>query len=125
MNNRPIVFNNLRRAWTLARPMKTSFFDASELLVGVRDLKKKVDEAKKTILFSGGIYSIYSEKTRYGMGKSQFAYFLQNEYEKNSKLKSTKYHYLSPTPEGFRRLRKELRECLIKCSDTDSFYFFY
>lgn len=124
MRDKPTVFNNLKRAWALARPIKTSFSEITELFVGVKDLRKKVNEAKNTILFSGGIYSIYSEKTKYGMGKSQFAYFLQKEYEKDSELGLTNYHSLSPSQDGFKRLEKELKECLIKCNKTDSFYFF-
>lgn len=58
------------------------------------------------------------------MGKSQLAYFLQKEFEKDSKLITTNYNYLSPSKEGFIKLEVELKNCLSKSTEVDSFYFF-
>ena len=122
--NKPNIFNNLLGAWTIARPIKAIFTELQDFFIGIKDLKKKVDEAKNTILYEGGIYSIYSEKTKYGMGKSQFACFLQQEYEKISSLNITSYHSLSVSLDGFQKLKKELNEGLLKCNQAGCYYFF-
>jgi hypothetical protein len=123
-HSNPQLINSLLQAWLLARPIKTSFYEIKDLFVGIKDLKKKVFDALNTTLYSGGIYSIYSEKTKYGMGKSQFAYFLRMEYEKKSKSKCTYYHSLSPSEQGFEKLYRELRRYLAICSESQEFYFF-
>jgi len=120
----PEIFNKLNQAWSIARPIKAVLSEVEDLFIGIKDLKKKINEAKNISLYPGGIYSIFSEKTKFGMGKSQFAYFLQKEFEKNSKLIMTHYHYLSPSKEGFRKLEVELKNCLSKSTEVNSFYFF-
>ena len=118
------IFNTLLGAWTIARPVKTLFSEIQDFFIGIKDLESKVKEAKERDLFAGGIYSIYSEKARFGMGKSQFAYFLQQEYENRSTSNMTMYHSLSVSNDGFRKLRTELNECLSECEHTKRYYFF-
>ena len=58
------------------------------------------------------------------MGKSQFACFLQQEYEKKSSQKITTYHSLSVSLDGFQKLKTELNEGLLKCNQAGCYYFF-
>ncbi|MEJ2251915.1 MAG: hypothetical protein P8Y97_19930 [Candidatus Lokiarchaeota archaeon] len=85
-------------------------------------LKEKVDEM--ITLYPGGIYSIYSEKTQYGMGKSQLAQFLRLKYESASPSNHSSYHIFNPSEEGFKALNDHLRSSFSKCTGDKRYYFF-
>ncbi|HEC40132.1 hypothetical protein LCGC14_0595940 [marine sediment metagenome] len=94
------------------------------MLVKSSEIDKIINKAKYKALFPGGIYSIFSEKSQYGMGKSQFAHFLLEEYEKKSTEKLSAYHTLSPSSTGLKELEDELRSCFTKCNNITGFYYF-
>ena len=114
----------MQQAWELARPIKASFSDVKNIIVKSSQIEEKLNEKKNAILHPGGIYSIYSEKTQYGMGKSQFAYFIRELYGKNKTNLVSEYHIFSPSDTGFDDLQVKLKDCLSKCNRNNEFYFF-
>jgi len=126
-SEKPEIFRKILQAWSLARPIKAPYSEINHVLIKSSEigqiLKEKVEEMKDT-LYPGGIYSIYSEKTQYGMGKSQFAYFLRSMYEIATPLGLSEYHVFDPSEEGFTNFKDQLRLCFRKCNDSREFYFF-
>ncbi len=126
-SEKPEVFRKIRQAWSLARPIKAPYSEVNRILIKPSEigqiLEEKLKEMKDT-LYPGGIYSIYSEKTQYGMGKSQFAHFLRSLYENATPLGLSEYHIFDPSDEGFNNFKDQLRLCFSKCNNNREFYFF-
>ena len=126
-SEKPEVFRKILQAWSLARPIKAPYSEVNRILIKSSEigqiLREKVEEMKDT-LYPGGIYSIYCEKTQYGMGKSQLAHFLRSMYEIATPLGLSEYHIFDPSEEGFNNFKDQLRLCFSKCN-TDREYFFF
>ncbi len=123
-NNRPDIFNKVKQAWSLGRPIKASYLDVQDVIIKSTEINKLLNEKRGEHLDPGGIYSIYSEKTQYGMGKSQFAYFIRELYGKETVESTSKYFMFSPSEVGFNALREEIRHCYSNCMKSEEFYFF-
>ncbi|MHA1756242.1 MAG: hypothetical protein ACTSVV_05690 [Promethearchaeota archaeon] len=118
-----IAFNKVLKAWDMGRPIKVSFDDIKDILVKNSEIESllKIDETK---INEGGIYSIYSEKMQYGMGKSQMAYFLQLKFENAHPSNKTEYHFFDPSEMGLNKLKERLYHCYEETSHEIRFYFF-
>ena len=127
-DEKPDIFHKIRQAWSLARPIKAPYSEINKVLIKSSEigkiLKRKEDEMED-ILYPGGIYSIFSEKTQYGMGKSQFAYFLRALYENISSSGITEYHIFDPSDVGFIDFEDNLRRCFNKCNRNTEFFFLW
>ena len=124
---KPEVFHKIRQAWSLARPIKAPYSEVNNVLIKsseIGKILKEKEEEMKDALYPGGIYSIFSEKTQYGMGKSQFAYFLKLMYENTTPRGISEYHIFDPSDAGFNDFRDRLRYCFNKCNNNTEFYFF-
>jgi len=126
-SEKPEVFRKILQAWSLARPIKAPYSEVNRILIKSSEigqiLEEKVEEMKDT-LYPGGIYSIYCEKTQYGMGKSQFAHFLRSMYEIATPLGLSEYHIFDPSEEGFNNFKDQLRLCFSKCNTNREYFFF-
>ncbi len=126
-SEKPDIFIKIRQAWSLARPIIASYDDVNHFLIKGYEigqiLSEKVEEMRVT-LYPGGIYSIFSEKTQYGMGKSQIAHFLKLMYERAIPSALSEYHIFDPSEEGFNAFNDQLRLCFSKCNNNREFYFF-
>ncbi len=126
-SEKPEVFNKIRQAWSLARPIKAPYREVNRILIRSSEIGRILNEKEremKDTLYPGGIYSIFSEKTQYGMGKSQFAYFLKLIYENATPRGLTEYHIFDPSDEGFNDFNNQLRICFNKCDTNKECYFF-
>jgi len=121
---KPDAFTKVQQAWSLARPIKASFFDVQNIIIKSSEIEELLNEKENKTLHPGGIYSIFSEKTQYGMGKSQFAYFIRELYGKGATESISEYHTFSPLDTGFDDLRTQLRSCFLKCDRSNEYYFF-
>ncbi|NVM56410.1 MAG: hypothetical protein HWN66_22115, partial [Candidatus Helarchaeota archaeon] len=126
-SEKPEVFYKIRQAWSLARPIKAPYREVNRILIRSSEIGRILNEKEremKDTLYPGGIYSIFSEKTQYGMGKSQFAYFLKLIYENATPRGLTEYHIFDPSDEGFNDFNNQLRICFNKCDNNTECYFF-
>jgi len=126
-NEKPEVFRKIRQAWSLARPIKAPYSEVNNILIKsaeIGKILKEKQEEMKDALYPGGIYSIFSEKTQYGMGKSQFAYFLKMMYENMIPSGISEYHIFDPSDDGFNEFKNLLRHSFNRCNSNTEFYFF-
>ncbi|MFW9867030.1 MAG: hypothetical protein ACFFEN_13120 [Candidatus Thorarchaeota archaeon] len=124
---KPEIFNKIQQAWSLARPIKAPYNDVKKFLIKSSEIGNILEEKERDIEFGltpGGIYSIFSEKTQYGMGKSQLAHFLRLMYENSTPRGLSDYFIFDPSEEGFLNFKDRVRDCFNKCSNDTKFYFF-
>lgn len=114
----------MTHAWSNARHIKASFNKVRQFLVRSDDIEVILSDAFNKELSYGGIYSIYCDKTRYGMGKSQFAYFLLQKYLHQDTNAEYNYHTFSPSDAGFQQLKEEITELYLKSNNDIPAYFF-
>ncbi|MFX1481272.1 MAG: hypothetical protein ACFFCI_24595 [Promethearchaeota archaeon] len=124
---KPEIFNKIQQAWSLARPIIAPFNDIKKFLIKSSEIGYMLEEKERDIevgLTPGGIYSIFSEKTQYGMGKSQLAHFLRLMYENSTPSGLSDYFIFDPSEEGFLNFKDRIRVCFNKCNNDTKFYFF-
>lgn len=115
-------FYAVRRAWLSGRPIMVSVEEVRNIIVKGKTVERKVKAGADEVLSPGGIYSIYSEREKYGTGKSQFAQFLMREYETEYGRKATKYHVFSAGE--YNELSEKLKKALTSCDRKSPVFFF-